>query len=135
VAAAGWAAALWVRPRDTVALPDDRRTPEEPVVEKALRLSLEDLWREPDPRRAIVAAYSRMLAVLGRLGIGRRAAEAPLEYLRRLLGALEGDPEPTRRLTDLFERAEFGRQPVTEAMRGEAIHALEAVRARRGATV
>jgi hypothetical protein len=98
-----------------------------------LRLSLEDLRGEPDPRRAIVAAYARMLAVLGRLGVRRRAAEAPMEYLRRLLGALEGDPGPVRRLTDLFERAEFSRQPVTEAMRGEAIDALEAVRARLGA--
>jgi Domain of unknown function (DUF4129) len=132
VTAAGWAAALWVRTRGRVALPDDRRALEEPVIEEALRLSLEDLRGEPDPRRAIVAAYARMLAALGRLGVGRRAAEAPLEYLRRVLGALEGDPEPTRWLTDLFERAEFSRQPVTEAMRAEAIDALEAVRARLG---
>jgi Domain of unknown function (DUF4129) len=133
VAAVGWAAALWARPRGRVALPEQRRAPEEPVLKEALRLSLEDLRREPDPRRAIVAAYARMLTVLGRLGIARRAAEAPLEYLRRVLGVLEGDPEPTRRLTDLFERAEFGRESVTEAMRGEAIDALEAVRARLGA--
>ncbi len=132
-AAVGWAAALWARPRGRVALPEQRRAPEEPVLKEALRLSLEDLRREPDPRRAIVAAYARMLTVLGRLGIARRAAEAPLEYLRRVLGVLEGDPEPTRRLTDLFERAEFGRESVTEAMRGEAIDALEAVRARLGA--
>jgi hypothetical protein len=135
VAAAGWAAAHWVRPRGTVALPVHRRAAEEPVLEEALRLGLEDLRREPDPRRAIVAAYARMLAVLGRLGVPRRTAEAPLEYLRRLLGELEGDPEPARRLTDLFQRAEFGRRPVTEGMRGEAIHALEAVWARLGAGV
>jgi hypothetical protein len=92
VAAAGWAAALWVRARGRVAPPDDRRRPEEPVLEGALRLSLEDLRREPDPRRAIVAAYARMLAVLGRLGIGRRAAEAPLEYLRRVLCGVLVDP-------------------------------------------
>jgi hypothetical protein len=133
VAAAGWAAARWVRARGTVAPPEHRQAPGEPVLEEALRLSLEDLRGEPDPRRAIVAAYARMLAVLGRLGVRRRAAEAPMEYLRRLLGALEGDPGPVRRLTDLFERAEFSRQPVTEAMRGEAIDALEAVRARLGA--
>jgi hypothetical protein len=133
VAAAAWVVALWVRSRGRVALPERRRAAEEPVLEEALRLSLEDLRGEPDPRRAIVAAYARMLAVLGRLGVRRRAAEAPMEYLRRLLGALEGDPGPVRRLTDLFERAEFSRQPVTEAMRGEAIDALEAVRARLGA--
>jgi hypothetical protein len=52
-----------------------------------------------------------------------------------VLAALEGDPEPARRLTDLFERAEFSRRPVTEGMRGEAIRALEAVRARLGANV
>jgi hypothetical protein len=134
VAAAAWAVALWVRGRTRVASPERRRAAEEPVLEEALRLSLEDLRHEPDPRRAIVAAYARMLAVLGRMGVRRRAAEAPLEYLRRLLAVLEGDPQPARRLTDLFERAEFSHQPVTEAMRGEAIHALEAVRARLGAT-
>src|SRR6266571_3929241 len=82
---------------------------------------------------AVVAAYARMLAVLGRLGVPRRTAEAPLEYLRRVLGSLEGDPEPARRLTDLFQRAEFSRQPVTEGMRAEAIQALDSVRERLGA--
>jgi hypothetical protein len=134
------AAAVWLgtaRLRAGRGAAPSRRTPRpaDPVVEEALRLSLEDLRREPDPRRAIVAAYARMLAVLGRLGIRRRAAEAPIEYLRRLLGALEGDPEPVRRLTDLFERAEFSRQPVTEAMRDQAIGALEAVRVRLGAHI
>lgn len=136
VTAAGWATARWVRTRGTArgaAPPEHGRAAGEPVLEEALRLSLEDLRREPDPRRAIVAAYARMLAVLGRLGVPRRAAEAPLEYLRRVLGELEGDPEPTRRLTDLFQRAQFSRRPVTEDMRAEAIQALNSVRERLGA--
>jgi hypothetical protein len=137
VAAGAWAAVVWVRARGAArgaaAPPEHRRAAGEPVLEEALRLSLEDLRREPDPRRAIVAAYARMLAVLGRLGVPRRTAEAPLEYLRRLLGALEGDPEPTRRLTDLFQRAEFSHLPVTEGMRAEAIQALDSVRERLGA--
>jgi hypothetical protein len=135
LAAAVWAGTWRLRARRGAAPPERVPRSADPVVEEALRLGLEDLRREPDPRRAIVAAYARMLAVLGRLGVRRRAAEAPIEYLRRLLGALEGDPEPVRRLTDLFERAEFSRQPVTEAMRDEAIGALEAVRARLGAQV
>jgi uncharacterized protein DUF4129 len=136
VAAAGWAVAPRLRFRRRVAKVERRRAEAaQPVVEEALRLSLEDLRREPDPRRAIVAAYARMLAVLGRLGMRRRAAEAPLEYLRRLLGELEGDPEPARRLTELFELAEFSRAPVTEAMRAEAIGALGTIRARLGAGV
>jgi len=136
VAAAAWAAVVWVRAHGAArgaAPPEHGRAAGEPVLEEALRLSLEDLRREPDPRRAIVAAYARMLAVLGRLGVPRRAAEAPLEYLRRVLGELEGDPEPTRRLTDLFQRAEFSRRPVTEGMRAEAIQALDSVRERLGA--
>jgi hypothetical protein len=135
VGAAVWVGTARLRARRGTASPGRTPRPAGPVVDEALRLSLEDLRREPDPRRAIVAAYARMLAVLGRLGVRRRAAEAPLEYLRRLLGALEGDPEPVRRLTDLFELAEFSRQPVTEALRDEAIGALEAVRARLGAQV
>jgi len=133
VAAAAWAAVVRLRARGAAATPEQRRAAGEPVLEEALRLSLEDLRREPDPRRAIVAAYARMLAVLGRLGVPRRTAEAPLEYLRRVLGELEGDPEPTRRLTDLFQRAEFSRRPVTEGMRAEAIRALDSVRERLGA--
>jgi len=137
VAAAAWAAVVWVRARGAArgaaARPEHGRAAGGPVLEEALRLSLEDLRREPDPRRAIVAAYARMLAVLGRLGVPRRTAEAPLEYLRRVLGSLEGDPEPARRLTDLFQRAEFSRQPVTEGMRAEAIQALDSVRERLGA--
>jgi hypothetical protein len=137
VAAAAWAAVVWVRARGAArgvaAPPEHGRAAGEPVLEEALRLSLEDLGRESDPRRAIVAAYARMLAVLGRLGVPRRTAEAPLEYLRRVLSELEGDPEPTRRLTDLFQRAEFSRQPVTEGMRAEAIRALDPVRERLGA--
>jgi hypothetical protein len=133
LAAAVWVVTARLRARRGAAPPERMPRPADPVVEEALRLSLEDLRGEPDPRRAIVAAYARMLAVLGRLGVRRRAAEAPIEYLRRLLDALESDPEPARRLTDLFERAEFSRAPVTEAMRGEAIGALESVRARLGA--
>ena len=140
VGAVALAAAVWVgtarlRAHRGAAPPERAPRPAAPVVEEALRLSLEDLRREPDPRRAIVAAYARMLAVLGRLGMRRRAAEAPLEYLRRLLGELEGDPEPARRLTELFELAEFSRAPVTEAMRAEAIGALGTIRARLGAGV
>jgi hypothetical protein len=66
VVAAGWVVALWLRPRGrTAAAPVPTPRPADPVMEEALRLSLEDLRREPDPRRAIVAAYVRMLAVLG----------------------------------------------------------------------
>src|SRR6266704_484689 len=95
VAAAAWAAVVWVRARGAArgaAPPEQERAAGDPVLEEALRLSLEDLRREPDPRRAIVAAYARMLAVLGRLGVPRRTAEAPLEYLRRVLGSWRVTP-------------------------------------------
>lgn len=90
--------------------------------------SLDDLRNEPDVRRAIIAAYARMERALGRAGIARFPAEAPFEYLARALGELETSAESARRLTHLFERAKFSHHEPDEAMRGEAIDALIAVR-------
>lgn len=136
VAAAATAAAggavWWARSRRPAERLEPMRAGAERVLEEALRAGVEDLRREPDPRRAIVAAYARMLAVLGRLGFRHRAAETPLEYLRRVLGGLDGDPAPVWRLTDLFEVAAFSRRPVTEAMREEALQALGALGDRLG---
>ncbi len=50
-----------------------------------LEETVEDLRREPDPRRAIVAAYARMERSLLPRRLGRRRAETPLEYLHLLV--------------------------------------------------
>lgn len=94
----------------------------------AVNESLDDLRAERDPRRAVIAAYARLEQVLGAHGLPRHASEAPLEYLRRMLGELSVSPPAARRLTDLFERARFSQHAVGAQMKEEAIAALETVR-------
>ena len=90
--------------------------------------SLDDLRAEPDPRRAVIAAYARLERVLAAHRLPRRPAEAPLEYLARMLADLSVSPKAARRLTDLFERAKFSQHAVGTEMKEEAIWALETVR-------
>lgn len=96
-------------------------------LRQALDDAIEDLRREPDPRRAVVAAYARMEQALSIYGLPRRPAEAPYEYLGRVAKELEAE-ESVADLTDLFELAKFSEHSVDEAMRGRAIAALSAVR-------
>ncbi len=97
-------------------------------VALALDESLDDLRREPDLRRAIIAAYARMERALAVAGIPRRPSEAPLEFLARALEGLDASADAVTRLTDLFEWAKFSPHEPDEAMRDEAIAALEALR-------
>jgi hypothetical protein len=98
------------------------------VVSRALDDSLDDLRRDSDVRRAIIAAYARMERALGAAGVPRRASEAPFEYLARALVELDASRSAAERLTDLFERAKFSHHELGEPMRDEAIDALVAVR-------
>ena len=90
--------------------------------------TLGDLRREPDPRRAVIAAYARAEAILARYGLPRWPFEAPLEYLSRVLEQLRVRASAGRELTDLFERAKFSRHEIDQGMKAEAIAALVAVR-------
>ena len=103
------------------------RTPGERLVE-LLDDTLEDLEREPDPRRAVIAAWARMERGLAAAGLPRRPAEAPFEYAGRVLESALARPASVHRLTGLFERAKFSRHAIGEADRDEAIAALRAVR-------
>ena len=97
-------------------------------VYRALDISLDDLRAEPDPRRAVIAAYARLEQVLAASNLPRRASEAPLEYLERMLASLSVTPQAARRLTDLFERAKFSHHAMDSEMKEDAIAALERVR-------
>jgi uncharacterized protein DUF4129 len=97
-------------------------------VAAAVDESLDDLRAEPDPRRAVIATYARLERVLASHGLPRRPAEAPLEYLRRMLAHLSVSPKAARTLTDLFERAKFSQHAVEPEMKEQAIGALETVR-------
>ncbi len=94
----------------------------------ALDESIDDLRADPDLRRAIVAAYARMETALAAAGVPRHAAEAPLEYLERVLLSLDTSTDAVRRLTDLFEWARFSHHEPEPSMRDDAVDALIAVR-------
>jgi hypothetical protein len=108
-----------------------RRGPPRTTAERLVELlddTLDDLEREPDPRRAVIAAWARMERGLAAAGLPRHPAEAPFEYAGRVLAAAPVNPAHVRRLTGLFERAKFSRHTIDQAMREEAVAALRAVR-------
>ena len=94
----------------------------------ALEETLEDLRAEPDPRRAVIAAYAQMERALGRAGLPREPSEAPREYLHRVLPGVGAGAASVERLTALFERARFSPHAIDGAMKEEAIAALESLR-------
>ena len=107
---------------------DAAHTPEQlRELGDALDEAIDDLRRDPDPRRAVIAAYARMEQALTLYGFPRRPSEAPYEYLSRVARDLEAE-QPVAALTELFEVAKFSEHSVDETMRGQAIDALTAVR-------
>lgn len=103
-------------------------TPEElEALSAALDEALDDLRREPDPRRAVVAAYARMEQALTVFGLPRRPSETPYEYLTRAGRTLEAE-EAMSSLTELMELAKFSAHAIDEPMRLRAIDALTSVR-------
>jgi Domain of unknown function (DUF4129) len=119
-------AGAWIvlQRRRTEARPD--RLSEEIAV--ALERTIADLRAEPDPRRAVIAAYAQMERALAEAGLPRTAAEAPREYLGRVLPALGASVESVERLTALFERAKFSPHTIDREMKEAAITALESLR-------
>jgi hypothetical protein len=98
-------------------------------LEQVMAEGLEDLAVDSDPRRAVIAAYARMERVLAAHGSPRDPAEAPIEYVRRLLGEVELRPAPLHGLTDLYEQARFSTHDIDLGMRAEAVDLLERIRA------
>ena len=90
--------------------------------------SLEEIENEPDPRKAVIRAYSGMEHTFARHGFGRREFEAPLEYLERALKAANLSGRAGERLTRLFERARFSEHAIGPEMKSEAIAALTEIK-------
>ena len=63
--------------------PEAESVAEELVL--ALERTIADLRAEPDPRKAVIAAYAQMELALAEAGLPRDPAEAPREYLGRVL--------------------------------------------------
>jgi hypothetical protein len=114
-----------------------RRENERVALEQSIALdladvlaeTLDDLRAEPDPRKAVIAAYARLERALTAFGLPRRESDAPAEYLERILVDLEVGTRHAARLTQLFEDAKFSSHEIDTEMKEEAITLLELVRA------
>jgi membrane protease YdiL (CAAX protease family) len=98
-------------------------------VSAVLTETLDDLYREPDPRKAVIAAYAKMERSLAVRGMPREPSEAPLEYLERILDYVQASSHSVRRLTKLFARARFSPHEIDVPMKNDAIEALKGLRA------
>lgn len=111
---------------------DDLDVESEPDAGAALAAvedALARLRAETDPRRAVQFAYAAVETGLGSDDVKRNAAESPVEYLERTLAKIGGAEVAMRRLTDLFEIARFSSHEVNADMRGQAVEALDEIRA------
>ena len=110
------------------------RSVEEPPERRAARAAvdaaIDALDTTIDPRYAVIAAYAAMERVLAARGIRRLRAEAPREYLRRVLLAASGAERDAQTLTGLFEEARFSTHPISERVRELALSALTSLHAR-----
>ena len=98
-------------------------TPREALAD-VLAATLDDLRSERDPRRAVIGAYARMERSLAAAGWPRGDAEAPDEYLERVLAAAAVSSRAASRLTGLFAWARFSGHDVRPEMKEEAIDTL-----------
>jgi uncharacterized protein DUF4129 len=126
-------AAVWLyvshrQRKSRKAIPLDRSGDVAEELAATMSESIDDLEAEPDARRAVIAAYARMEAVLARNGLKRRPSETPLEYLRRILLGLTARTDAVTQLTQLFEQAKFSRHDVDDAMKQRAIDSLRVIR-------
>ena len=97
-------------------------------VVEVLDESLEALEAEPDPRKAVIAAYVRMDRWLAQAGFGRKSSEAPFEHLDRIVGSLGATTAVGSTLAGLYERAKFDYRPCGPEMKQAAIAALVQLR-------
>lgn len=125
----GWLTYVWRTRKKRTAVPLEREQSVADDFAASIGEAIDDLEAEPDARRAVIAAYARMEAVLGRNGLSRKPSETPVEYLRRILLGLTSRGDAVSTLTSLFEQAKFSRHTIDAPMKGEAIDALRAIRA------
>lgn len=119
---------LWWRSREPAAIAGLEATPAEAAVQAAMGV----LDGVNDPREAVIAAYVAMQETLAARGVPRLAAEAPREYLQRVLRASDASEAEAKTLTGLFEEARFSTHPISGGIRERALAALRAVRATMG---
>jgi hypothetical protein len=116
--------ALIVRRRLRVADPEPEADVVPDSVVRAVGDSIDEIRRDPDPRRAIIRAYASMEFAFDDAGIPRRPYEAPFEYLGRALGVMRVSSAAAGRLAALFERARFSQHVVGTETKNDAVGAL-----------
>ncbi|MGI8506049.1 MAG: DUF4129 domain-containing protein [Solirubrobacteraceae bacterium] len=104
--------------------------PETTATRAAVQSAIAALGAATDPRAAVIAAYAAMERTLAAEGVARSPAEAPREYLQRVLVASSATEWEARTLTGLFEEARFSAHPIPERVRELALSALDSLRAR-----
>jgi hypothetical protein len=117
---------VYVRGRRGIVASSGGETLEETLA-NAVETSIDDLRNEHDARLAVVAAYAQMERALAAHGLRRDPAEAPLEYLARILRGLHVRESAVVTLTRLFGYAKFSPHEIDAAMKDEAIDALVAI--------
>lgn len=123
-------AAAWVARRRTqrAQLSADELDSPRSDLRELVGISIAEIERETDPRRAVIRAYTGMESTLARHDLGRRPFEAPGEYLSRAFAAIRLSRHPGKRLTELFERARFSEHAIGPEMKQESIAALAELR-------
>ncbi len=125
VAVAGGLFVLWLRAAQT-----EMESADTGATGAAVDAAISALDADRDPRRAVIAAYGAMQRTLGEHGVARFPAEAPREYLRRVLLASRATEHETTTLTGLFEEARYSSHPIPERVREVALSALRSLRSR-----
>ncbi|HTU85313.1 MAG TPA: DUF4129 domain-containing protein [Solirubrobacteraceae bacterium] len=128
LAAAAGLLALWLS-RDRFS----RQAREPDATGAAVAAAIDALDADSDPRRGVIAAYGAMHRTLGDYGVVHSPAEAPREYLRRVLLQRGATEDEATTLTGLFEEARYSTHPIPERLRGLALSALRSLQARLGA--
>jgi hypothetical protein len=95
---------------------------------EALGGSLEALEAEPDPRRAVIAAYARMQRWLAEAGLGSSPWETPFEHLDRVFSGLGATAAVGASLAELFELAKFSHHACGPDMKRAALADLVQLR-------
>jgi uncharacterized protein DUF4129 len=107
----------------------DREAQLKAALDAVLADTLDDLRAERDSRKAVIRTYARMEETFAAYGVPREEAEAPLEYVERVLARLSVSSFAINRITQLFARAKFSPHEIDAGMKDEAIDALVGLRA------
>jgi hypothetical protein len=99
------------------------------ALDEIAKDTLEDLHEDGDPRRAVIRAYARMEKTFAAYGVPRHPAEAPFDYVARVLDSLAVSAYEVERLTNLFAWAKFSDHEIDAWMKDEAVAALAGLRA------